>query len=254
MSPYEPITEPRDSAARARRRPGAARAASIEATRLGLYRHPPIAWRPSPLARVSRAAAEAGRRLLPLGEAASRGLGATLRPRLAALGRAAWGEVRWRPERSVTGLAAYVAVAAALLVLVNAVIAAAAAASGTALHPRLSREVAEYFQGTSTASLALLVGVVGPTIEELLFRFVPATLSAALGVTRAWWWRVGVAASLLFALAHVHGAAGGIPLGQFVGGLAFWHMQGRYGLVGAIALHGTFNVAVLGLARVAAGG
>lgn len=241
MAPFESLPPVSAAAPRLRARPEASRAAMLAATPLGLYRYPPLLVRPSRLDRARRALARA------------RAAAAPALSHLFPLGRrvlaAAWRELRLQPGRTARGLAAYVACVTLALLLANAALSFVAAAAGVSAHPSTTAEVADALRHASVLRIAVLVGLVAPCLEEAVFRWLPATLLTLVGASRRWAWPVGLASSASFALAHMPGAAGGLPLGQFVGGLSLWSAQRRYGLVGSIALHGAFNLTTVALAR-----
>lgn len=171
------------------------------------------------------------------------------RPGLRTLLVAARGELLPKRGHTLRRLACEAALGAAALLAVNAVLMLAAYAIGLPLHPRLAPEQDQLLRSLSFGSLLLYGAILAPAAEELLFRWLPATLLVALRAPASWSWPTGWVVAALFALAHVPGSAGGLPVGQFCGGLAFWWMQRRHGLIGAFAMHGAFNATVMTLSR-----
>lgn len=76
--------------------------------------------------------------------------------------------------------------------------------------------------------------VIGPVIEETLFRLVPASV---LGKR----WSIGVLTSLLFA--SVHGLER-VPVSQFLGGVFYWYLMKERGIDHSIFAHATNNNAL----------
>lgn len=99
---------------------------------------------------------------------------------------------------------------------------------------------------------ASIATIAAPIIEESLFRFIPSLITSKRSTS----WRLGTAASLVFALAHnlktnennnTTLETKKIPLWQFVSGLLFWHIAKKHGIKNAIISHSLINGTALTL-------
>lgn len=112
--------------------------------------------------------------------------------------------------------------------------------------------------------VVLLVAVlIGPLLEEAIFRGVPLLITNALKRSGRFepqkpirvlqWvlpahWLIGLLAALLFSVSHGLGDSYlHFPLPQFMAGLWFWWVAYSRGLRYSILMHGTYNLIPIGL-------
>jgi membrane protease YdiL (CAAX protease family) len=115
---------------------------------------------------------------------------------------------------------------------------------------------------TSLIVMLLVAVLIGPLIEEALFRGVPLLITNALKRSGRFdpqepirigqrvlpaHWLIGVLAALLFSVSHGLGDAyPHFPLPQFIAGLWFWWVAYSRGLRYSILMHGTYNLIPVG--------
>lgn len=81
------------------------------------------------------------------------------------------------------------------------------------------------------ARMWALLTVIAPTVEEALFRYLPAALFGNS-------WLVGSISAGLFASAH---GLKKLPLPQFIGGIWFWYLMKHRGISHAVIAHAVNN-------------
>jgi membrane protease YdiL (CAAX protease family) len=102
----------------------------------------------------------------------------------------------------------------------------------------------------------LLIGVVVPSIEEIIFRYLPSRFLA--GKNSEMRWGIGIGSSLLFSLAHnIDGKdhfkfRKYVPLTQLIGGIFFWYLTRKRGFSHALLSHSLHNSFLGGIMGVAA--
>lgn len=103
----------------------------------------------------------------------------------------------------------------------------------------------------------LLLAVVGaPLLEESLFRGIPSAVLRAVAKRRyhgfpqrcQFYWPIGAAAALLFAVLHGAGSVTiHVPLPQLMVGMWSWHVVNTRGLRYSMLLHASYNAVPVGL-------
>lgn len=107
-------------------------------------------------------------------------------------------------------------------------------------------EIIEYLKDKPISGL-LMVGALGPVIEEALFRALPTGFIDKNDKRSRW--EIGIPTSLLFALTHnLKKEESGelqftksIPISQFMGGLFYWYLMREKGYIHATMAHSMNN-------------
>lgn len=109
------------------------------------------------------------------------------------------------------------------------------------------------FDKHSMFSLFLLMIVIAPLLEEIVFRIIPSAMLSKF--TDDICWTMGVITSILFALLHGMAVSGNklhVPIGQFFVGMMLWYIVRVYGFEWAFLSHAMFNGfawAIIGIER-----
>ena len=99
--------------------------------------------------------------------------------------------------------------------------------------------------------LLLMVVIVAPLAEELIFRGFPSLLLRGLWKTRNWsvdaksnwYWLLGSISAFLFSVAHGLGdKTMHLPLPQLLMGFVLWHVAMQRGLRYSMLMHATYNL------------
>lgn len=85
----------------------------------------------------------------------------------------------------------------------------------------------------------LFTVLIGPFIEELLFRGLPLVIFSSLRSPFSYW-LLGLTSAVLFSMAH-GGSAQNFPLTHFIAGLVYWKVAVERGLSHAVLLHALNN-------------
>ena len=148
----------------------------------------------------------------------------------------------------------------ALIVCAEIIVSVPLAAALQAVGVRFGNAGADKLEALSkTAPGVMLVSacIVGPIVEEAIFRLLPSKLLDFANSLRRKpesknpAWSTGLVASALFAAAHGLSA---IPIPQFLSGLFFWRTMRNYGYWGAVFCHAAQNGILLGVGYLLARG
>jgi len=96
-------------------------------------------------------------------------------------------------------------------------------------------------------------GILGPVLEEAIFRALPSSLIN--NMSRRSRWGIGISSTVLFALAHNREPdesgniqfAKSIPISQFMGGLFYWYLMRERGYTQAVLAHSANNTVALSI-------
>jgi membrane protease YdiL (CAAX protease family) len=88
--------------------------------------------------------------------------------------------------------------------------------------------------------------VIGPVLEEYVFRYVPIVTARAFSMDGVWLLLVALVSSALFALIHSPGTLH-FPVPQFIVGVAAFYLAYRTNIFHSIVLHAANNLGALAI-------